>query len=89
MYLRDSNSTTISDLRYKTSEVFTKIRTSPVYVLQRSKPKGVFMSIDDFEELMSKVDDYNLALKAHEYESEDKTGVSWVSPEEVNQLLNK
>lgn len=89
MFLRDNNSTTISDLRYKTSEVFTKIRKSPVYVLQHSKPKGVFMSIDDFEELMSKVDDYNLSLKAQEYESEDKATISWVSPEEVNQLLNK
>ncbi|PIZ44799.1 hypothetical protein COY32_05965 [candidate division WWE3 bacterium CG_4_10_14_0_2_um_filter_41_14] len=79
MFLRDDNSTTISDLRYNTAEVFSKIRKSPVYVLQRSKPKGVFMSMDDFEELMTKAEDYNLSLKAQEYESEDKTSVSWVS----------
>lgn len=71
--------TTISDLRFKTKAVFAKAAKSPVLVLHQATPKGVIMSVSDYEDMMSTLEDYYLSFKAEEYEKEDKSKVDWIT----------
>ncbi len=85
----DPNSiNTISDLRFKTKEVFERADKSPVFLFQRSTPKGVLLSIKDYQILMEELEDYRLSLKAKKYEKENKKNVQWVNDAEIKNLVN-
>lgn len=84
-----SNISTISDLRFKTKDVLAKSDKEPIFLFHRSTPKGVIMSYEKYQELLSSLEDYYLSLKAEGYENEDKEKIAWASHEEVKKLLNK
>lgn len=82
-----NNISTITDLRFKTKEVLKKALEEPVFLFHRSTPKGVIMSYENYEELMSTLEDFYDSTKAEEYEKEDKEKVSWISSGKLQKLL--
>jgi len=79
--------TTISDLRFKTKEVFARALKAPVVVFHRAIPKGVILSVKDYEEMMGTLEDYYLSLRAEEYEKEPKNKVDWITLDELKKQL--
>jgi prevent-host-death family protein len=78
---------TISDLRFKTKEVLEKASYQPVILFNRSTPKGVILSWDNYQEFLSLLEDYFDSLKAKEYENEDKSKIKWFSHKEVKKII--
>lgn len=74
---------TISDLRYKTKDVIAKAQHEPVVLFQHNSPKGVLLSMDKYEELLSNLEDYYDSIKAQEYEKEDKKKIKWVKLKDI------
>lgn len=85
--LQKQNISTISELRFKTDEVFKKIKSSPVYILHRSTPKGVLMSLEKYQEMIDTLEDYYLSLRAQDYEKENKSTIPWVKQTDVKKML--
>lgn len=74
---------TISDLRFKTKAVLHKAARGPVLIFHRSSPKGVILSVEKYNEIMSDLEDYYLSIKAEEYESENKSKTKWISHKDL------
>ncbi len=77
----------ISDLRFKTKDVFAKASKEPVFLLHHSTPKGVLISMEQYEEMMNTLEYYYLSVKAESYEKEDKSKIPWKSHREVKKIL--
>lgn len=80
---------TISELRFKTTQVLRKVKDAPVYLFHHATPQGVLLSLEKYEEMQSILEDYFLSLKAREYEQENKKAVEWVSEKDVKKVLNR
>lgn len=74
---------TVSDLRYKTKDVMARAQHEPVVLFDRSTPKGVLLSMDKYEELLSNLEDYYDSIKAQEYEKEDKKKIKWATLKDI------
>lgn len=85
--LHKSVISTISELRFKTEEVFQKAKHAPVYLLNRSTPKGVLLSLEKYQEFMDIIEDYFLSLKAGEYEKESKENTPYITQEKVKEMF--
>lgn len=83
------NISTISDLRFKTKDVLAKAAKEPVFLFHRATPKGVLLSISEYEELMNTLEDFYLSLRAEDYEKENKQKIKWVNERELQKQLNK
>lgn len=79
--------TTISDLRFKTKAVLAKAVKSPVLILHQATPKGVILSVSDYEDIMSTLEDYYVSLKAEEYEKEEKNAADWTTLKDIKKQL--
>lgn len=82
-----STVTTISDLRYKTKQVLDKTSNGPITILHRTTPKGVLLSMKEYGELMSALEDYYLSIRAEEFEKENKKNVAWVTEKHIRKHL--
>lgn len=82
------NISSISDLRFKTKEVLKKAQKSPIYLFSHNTPQGVLLSYDNYQELLSILEDHYDSIKAQEYEKEDKNKIKWFTHEEVKKILN-
>lgn len=82
-----TNISTISDLRFKTEEVLAKADLSPLFLFNRSTPRAVILSVEEFNKISEQLEDYYLASRAEEYEKEDKSKIDWVSHDEIKKLL--
>lgn len=82
-----TNISTISDLRFKTKDVFAKTKTEPVLLFHRSTPIGALFSYEKYQQIMDTLEDYYLALKADEYEKEVKKNVPWISHSKIKKLI--
>ncbi len=82
-----TNISTISDLRFKTEEVLAKADLSPLFLFNRSTPRAVILSVEEFNKISEQLEDYYLSLRAEEYEKEDASKVGWVKHEDVKKLL--
>lgn len=73
--LKIKNIKTITDLRQKTLSVlkFAQKTQEPVFILQHSKPKAVFLSFEKYQRLVGLVEDYLDALEAEEILEDKKT----------------
>ena len=78
---------TISDLRFKTKDVLKDSEKTPVYVFQHSEVKGVLLSYTQYAEMVEKLEDYYLSLRAQDYEREKKRIDDWASHKEVKKRL--
>jgi len=68
----------ISDLRFKTKEVLRKASKEPVFLFYRNIPKGVLLSFENYQEILSQLEDYFDSLKAEKYEKENKKIIHWI-----------
>ena len=85
--ITNDNVSTITDLRFKTKDILEKTLDGPVFLFQHSRPKGVILSYDAFQEMTSKLEDYFTSFKAEEYEKEDKKNITWLSHEKIKNIL--
>lgn len=79
------NTKTITDLREKALEMLQQARkVGPTFILHRSKPKAVMLSIEEYSNMMEMLEDYFDSIKAKELEeSNEKGGIS------LDQLIKK
>lgn len=72
------NTKTVTDLREKAVEMLQQAkRVGPTFILYRSKPKAVMLSIEEYSNMMEMLEDYFDAIKAKELEEEGvKSGIS-------------
>ena len=82
-----NNITTISDLRFKTKDVLKKAEKTPLFVFNRSIPQSVLMSYENYETLMSDLEDYYDSKLAQGYEKEDKSKIKWTRHEDVKKMF--
>lgn len=59
----------------------------PLFILYRSKPKAVLLSLDEYEKLADLAEDYIDSLKAQEFEAQDKRKIRWIGQKEAQKLL--
>ncbi len=76
----------ISDLRFKTKEVFKKTSKGPVFLFYRNKPKGVLVSFENYQEILSQLEDYFDSLKAEKYEKQNKKNIGWLSFSKIKKM---
>lgn len=79
---------TISQLRSNTNAVLQKASQAPLWLLRKSKPEAVLLSIEAYQRLVDMAEDQFLSDKAKEYEKEDKSKVEWVSHDQVKKEYN-
>ena len=79
------NTKTITDLRENALEMLKQAkRIGPTFILHRSKPKAVMLSIEEYSNMMEMLEDYFDSLKAKELEDHpEKGGIS------LDQLIKK
>lgn len=79
------NTKTVTDLRERAVEMLNQTKKlGPTFILYRSKPKAVMLSIEEYSNMMEMLEDYFDALKAKEMEEESsKGGIS------LDQLIKK
>jgi len=78
----------ITDLRFKTKKVLEKAKKEPVFLFHRHTPKGVLLSFESYQEILSQLEDYFDSIKAERYEKEDKSKVEWIPFSEIKKIIN-
>lgn len=83
------NIKTISDMRENASKLLKEVQNfyGPLFILYRSKPQAVLLSLAEYEKLADLAEDYIDSLKAQKFEAKDKKKIRWVEQEEVKKLL--
>lgn len=63
-----TNVKTITDLREKTLELLRQVQRShgPIYIFNRSKPQAVILNVNQFQELVERLDDFRDTLEFEE-----------------------
>lgn len=73
------NIKTISDMRENARKLLKEVQTSygPLFILYRSKPQAVLLSLEEYQKLADFAEDYQDSLKAQEFEAQDKKKIKW------------
>ena len=89
MMLSTKNVKTISDMRENARKLLREVNSTygPLYILYRSKPEAVMLSLDEYQKMADMCEDYLDGLHAQELEKLDKSKEKWFSQEEVERLL--
>ncbi|OGH18186.1 MAG: hypothetical protein A3F31_00345 [Candidatus Levybacteria bacterium RIFCSPHIGHO2_12_FULL_38_12] len=79
------NIKTISDMRENAKKLLKEVQSSygPLFILYRSKPQAVLLSLEEYQKLADMAEDYMDSFKAQEFESYDKKKVKWVSSDNL------
>lgn len=79
------NTKTVTDLRERAVEMLNQTKKlGPTFILHRSKPKAVMLSIEEYSNMMEMLEDYFDAIKARALEEEgEKSGIG------LDQLIKK
>ena len=85
MILSSTNVKTISDMRENARQLLEQVQKAygPLYILYRSKPQAVLLSLEEYQKLADLAEDYLDSLKAQEFEARDKKKIKWLSLDEV------
>lgn len=80
------NIKTISDMRENARKLLKEVQSSygPLFILYRSKPQAVLLSLEEYQKLADLAEDYMDSFKAQEFEAEDKGKINWVAADECN-----
>jgi hypothetical protein len=78
----------ITDLRFKTKKVLEKAKKGPIFLFHRHTPKGVLLSFESYQEILSQLEDYFDSIKAERYEKEEKSKVKWIPFSEIKKMIN-
>ncbi len=69
------NTKTVTDLRERAVEMLNQTKKlGPTFILHRSKPKAVMLSIEEYSNMMEMLEDYFDSIKAKTLEEEDEKG---------------
>lgn len=69
------NTKTVTDLRERAVEMLDQAKKAgPTFILHRSKPKAVMLSIEEYSNMMEMLEDYFDTLKAKTLEEEEEKG---------------
>jgi hypothetical protein len=68
----------ITDLRLKQKNFLKKAKKEPVFLFHRHTLKGVLLSFESYQEILSQLEDYFDSIKAESYEKEEKSKVKWI-----------
>lgn len=83
-----TNTKTISDMREGARKLLKQAKEyGPLYILYRSKPEAVLLSMEEYQKLADLAEDYLDSLKAQEFETESKKKVKWLGYEETKKLF--
>lgn len=88
MILSTKNVKTISDMRENARKLLKEVQSSygPLFILYRSKPQAVMISLEEYQKLADIAEDYMDSLKAQEYESEDKLKIKWSTQTDLKDI---
>ena len=88
--LSAKNVKTISDMRENARKLLREVNSSygPLYILYRSKPEAVMLSLDEYQKLSDLAEDYLDGVKAQEYVAKDKSKIKWLTQEDVQASLS-
>jgi len=83
------NIKTISDMRENASKLLKEVQDfyGPLFILYRSKPQAVLISLEEYQKLADMAEDYTDSLKAQEFEKEDKRKIKWIGQKEAQKLI--
>lgn len=88
MILSPNNTKTISDMRENARKLLKQAKEEgPLYILYRSKPEAILISIEEYKKLADLAEDYLDSLKAQEFEVENKKKIKWIGYEKVKEFL--
>ena len=75
------NMKTISDMREHARKLLKEVQSSygPLFILYRSKPQAVLLSLEEYQKLSDMAEDYMDSLKAQEFEQLDKKKIHWAT----------
>lgn len=74
---------TVSDLRYKTKEVFRRLKEQPVVLLQRGRPQAVLVDYQEFVAMEARQEALEAARDAFLLQRAHETAQSYVAFEEL------
>jgi len=83
------NIKTISDMRENAKKLLEETKDSygPLFILYRSKPQAVLISLDEYQKLADFAEDYKDSLKAQGFEKEDKRKIKWSFHKDAVKLI--
>lgn len=83
------NIKTISDMRENARKLLKEVQASygPLFILYRSKPQAVLLSLEEYQKLADLAEDYMDSLKAQEFEALDKKKIRWIERKDIDKLL--
>ena len=83
------NIKTISDLRENATALLKQVQNlyEPLFILYRSKPQAVLLSLEEYQKLADMAEDYIDSLKAQEFEKEDKRKIKWSFHKDAVKLI--
>ncbi len=84
-----NNVMTVSDMRLRPDELLKRAQEEPMYIFHRSTPKAIIISVEEYVRLKDELEDYELGLKAAEYEKQDFSKIDWISHEKIRDKLKK
>lgn len=83
------NIKTISDMRENAKKLLEETRASygPLFILYRSKPQAVLLSLEQYQKLADFAEDYIDSIKAQEFEKDDKRKIKWSFHKDIVKLI--
>lgn len=76
-------------MRENARKLLKEVQThyGPLFILYRSKPQAVLLSLEEYQKLSDMAEDYIDSLKAKEFEAQDKEKIRWLKHEKLARLL--
>ncbi|MEZ4713486.1 MAG: type II toxin-antitoxin system prevent-host-death family antitoxin [Caldilineaceae bacterium] len=76
----------VSDMHHRQNEVFAMMDNAPVILAQRSRPRAVLVSVEQWNQMMGELRRARLLIKAQQIYERNNKANSWI---EFNDLLSK
>jgi len=73
----------VSDMHHRQSEVFAMMDRAPVILAQRSKPRAVLVSVEQWNRLVSDLRRARLLIKAKQVHERNNATDSWIGFDEL------
>ncbi len=71
----------VSDMHHRQSEVFAMMDNAPVILAQRSKPRAVLVSVEQWNRMIAEIRRARLVIQAQQVSERNNTADSWVDVE--------
>lgn len=83
------NIKTISDMRENARKLLREVQSSygPLFILYRSRPQAVLLSLEEYQKLVDLAEDYIDSLKAQEFEKKEKKKIKWIPHGQIRKFI--